>query len=388
MPPPSARALVLGGGIVGASTALELRARGWGVTLVDPAPLPAPLAESTDISKVVRADYGADLLYTELAERAIVGWRAWSAEAERPFFHETGVAFLRSSPMREGTFEGDSFRVLSGRGWALERLEGAAISRRFPAFHPDAMVDGYVNALGGFVEASAAVRWALAAARSRGVQVLPAAPVRGLARAPGRVLGARVGADLLEADLLVVATGGWTADLVPELAPLLSTVGQPVFHFSPVDGGPFTAPALPVFGADISTSGTYGFPLRAGVVKVARHGDGRAMHPGDVSARAVTEQELAGALAFLSRAMPALAAAPLAETRVCVYGQSADGHPVIAPSPAQSSLVVACGGSGHIFKFGPVLGGLVADAAEGKVVPRFAWRTEGSGTAPDAARAR
>lgn len=54
--------LIAGGGIFGVTAALELRARGHDVMLCDPGALPHPRAESTDISKVVRCDYGADLL--------------------------------------------------------------------------------------------------------------------------------------------------------------------------------------------------------------------------------------------------------------------------------------------------------------------------------------
>src|SRR5437764_12396778 len=51
---PRVHVLVRGAGIFGVTTALALRARGIDVTLVDPGPVPHPLAESTDISKVVR----------------------------------------------------------------------------------------------------------------------------------------------------------------------------------------------------------------------------------------------------------------------------------------------------------------------------------------------
>ena len=93
------RALVIGGGIFGVTAALALRGRGWRVTLMDPGPLPHPDAESTDISKVVRCDYGADLDYTELGERAIEGWQRWNASWTIPRYHETGVAFLTRAPM-------------------------------------------------------------------------------------------------------------------------------------------------------------------------------------------------------------------------------------------------------------------------------------------------
>ena len=62
--------VVVGAGIFGVTAALELRTRGWDVTVVDPGPVPRPVAASTDISKVVRMDYGADELYTAMSEAA------------------------------------------------------------------------------------------------------------------------------------------------------------------------------------------------------------------------------------------------------------------------------------------------------------------------------
>src|SRR5438552_13853062 len=66
-----ARIIVVGAGINGVTSAIELKKRGHRVVLVDPGPLPHPLAASTDISKAVRAAYGPDETYTELAERSI-----------------------------------------------------------------------------------------------------------------------------------------------------------------------------------------------------------------------------------------------------------------------------------------------------------------------------
>src|SRR6267142_93871 len=56
--------LVAGGGVFGITAAIELRKRGHAVRLLDPGPLPHPLAASTDISKVVRLEYGPDADWT------------------------------------------------------------------------------------------------------------------------------------------------------------------------------------------------------------------------------------------------------------------------------------------------------------------------------------
>ena len=82
------RVIVVGAGINGVTAAIELKKRGHGVVLVDPGPLPHALAASTDISKAVRAAYGADEDYTELAERSIRLWRKWNEEFGAELYHE------------------------------------------------------------------------------------------------------------------------------------------------------------------------------------------------------------------------------------------------------------------------------------------------------------
>ena len=71
-----------------------------------------------------------------------------------------------------------------------------------------------------------------------------------------------------------------------------------------------------------------------------------------------------------------LATSPIRKTRICVYCDTVDEHFWIAPHPERTNLVVATGGSGHAFKFAPLLGGWIADALEGKVVDRFRWRAD------------
>lgn len=58
--------VIVGGGIFGITAAIELKKRNYSVTVVDPEPLPNERASSTDISKLIRADYGSDEFYMEL----------------------------------------------------------------------------------------------------------------------------------------------------------------------------------------------------------------------------------------------------------------------------------------------------------------------------------
>ena len=184
----------------------------------------------------------------------------------------------------------------------------------------------------------------------------------------------------IKADRVVVAAGVWTPSLLPELNGFLRLSGQPILYFKPADPEPFRPPAFTPWGADIATTGWYGFPAnREGIVKIGVHGPGYAVSP-DAPRVPPEDGDEASCRAFLSHSLPGLADAPLHALKMCVYTDTFDGDFLISRHPEVEGLTVASGGSGHGFKFGPVLGGLIADCVEGIPNPyldRFAWRPMG-----------
>ena len=384
------KTIIVGAGINGVTAAIESKNRGHEVVLVDPGPLPHPLAASTDISKAVRAAYGPDEDYTELAERCIPIWRKWNEEFGVELYHETGVVFLRRQPMRPGDFEFESCRVLEKRGHTIERLDAAKIRERFPAFAPEYFRDGFFDPQAGYVESGRVVATLVARAKSLGVALWENAKVAALTEKDNRVNGIVLeSGGRIAADAVVIAAGAWTPYLLPFTRKFFRATGHPVFHFKPHDPDLFMPERFPFFGADIATTGYYGFPLNHGVVKIANHGPGREMSP-DSSQRAVTRDEEEAMRAFLRSTIPSLAAAPIVYTRICMYCDTHDGHFWIARDPARSGLVIATGDCGHGFKFAPVLGEIIADAIEGKSnrwLDKFRWRPEvQSGETKEAAR--
>ncbi|MBK8259352.1 MAG: FAD-dependent oxidoreductase [Polyangiaceae bacterium] len=357
---------VAGGGIFGITAAIALRERGYQVTVFDPGKLPHPLAESTDISKVVRMDYGADEAYLALMEEAMEGWDRYNARWPKPLYHPTGVMFLTRSSMAEGGFELESYRRLVRRGHACERLDEAEIRRRFPAWRGH--TDGYFNPTGGYAESGKVVVQLVREAVAAGVVIREDAQVTGIHSEGSKAAGLIVSGEVVKSDHVVVAAGAWTGALLPHLASEFRPVGQPVFHLVPEDPSLFRADRFPVFGADISRTGYYGFPVTEdGIVKIANHGAGRIVDPAGV--REVNSAEESALRAFVSETFPDLDGTRLAATRLCVYCDTHDGHFWIARDPDHEGLTVAAGGSGHAFKFAPVLGNLIADAMEGRERP-------------------
>jgi glycine/D-amino acid oxidase-like deaminating enzyme len=388
------RIIIVGAGINGVTAAIELKKRSHEVVLVDPGPLPHPFAASTDISKAVRAAYGADEDYTALAERSIKLWRQWNEEFGTELYHEVGVMFVRQRKIEWGDFEHESLKLLEKRGLKVARMDTPQLWKRFPAWNPELYKDGVLEIEAGYAESGRAVATLIDRAKSIGVELRTGSRFVCLDEDDDRVKGIVLEewhrSAVIPGDLVVMAVGAWTPYLLPFTRTFFRATGQPVFHLKPSKPEIYAPERFPVFGADITTTGYYGFPInRDGVMKIANHGPGREMSP-DSPNRVVTSEDETNLREFLASTFPTLADAPVVHTRVCMYCDTHDGHFWIARDPEREGLVVAAGDSGHGFKFAPVLGEIIADATEGKGNPllqKFRWRPEvrtGSGT--DAAR--
>ena len=370
--------LVVGAGIFGVTTALSLRSRGYSVTLIDPGPLPYPLAASTDVSKVVRMEYGSNRQYMRMVIRAIEGFHRWNDLFEETLYHETGVLVVAKDQLSDSEFIDGSYQMLLEEGQRPERLSAAEIRRRFPAWTTGAYVDGFYHARGGYAESGRVVGKLVEQAAAAGVDVRPGQTADQILLSGSRVqgMGTREGTTF-SADHTVLAAGSWTPWLLPELQPVMKATGHPIFHLKPKDPAPFTAPDFVVFLADTPRTGWYGFPmLREGIVKISRHGVGVTLHP-EHDERTVYEEDFAQLRIFLEDTFPALLDAEITYTRRCLYNDTLDEDFWIDHHPEKEGLSVATGGSGHGFKFGPVLGDLIADVVEDKPndwAQPFRWR--------------
>jgi sarcosine oxidase len=113
----------------------------------------------------------------------------------------------------------------------------------------------------------------------------------------------------------------------------------------------------------------YGFPMMSDVpgLKMARHGRGGVVDADTVS-REPTDADRAEVLRIAQTYLPA-GVGPTLSTRICLYTNSPDGHFIVDRHPASERAVVACGFSGHGFKFASVMGEVLADLATNGLTP-------------------
>ena len=380
--------IVVGGGVFGLTASVELARRQWDVVLLEAGKVPRAEASTTDVCKLVRVEYGDDVVYTELAEQSIVGWRAWNEVWDRPLYHETGVLFLTPAEMAPGSYELTSYDFLTGRGRSLERLDAAAIRKRYPVWQVSDLADGFFDPDGGWTESAEVASRLFAEATRVGVEVREETRVLGLDEGDGRIRGVRIAEGVLSADFVLVAAGAWTSVLLPHLEDVMWPSGHPVLFFAPQEPAHFAADVFPPWGSNVAKRGWYGFCAMAdGQVKIAHHGDGVRVHPDEP--RRVHPRWQSHFRDFLAQELPELAEAPIVGERLCLYSDTFDGHFWIDHDQERPGLVVAAGGSGHGLKFAPILGGLIADVVEGRrtdITSRFQARGLRKRTLGDAAR--
>ncbi|WP_108425341.1 NAD(P)/FAD-dependent oxidoreductase [Flagellimonas amoyensis] len=373
--------LVVGGGIFGVTAAVELARRKYKVGLLNPDSVPHHMAASTDVTKAVRMEYGSDREYFRMAERSIGLWREWNNFFGVKLYHEVGFLMLCKKSMESGDqrFEKYSYGELLDNGYDVEYLSASDIKTRFPAINAETYSEAIYNQVGGYANATLALTTLIGYAKELGVHIHEGQMVNGFDIVNNSVKGVKTsGNEKFGADHVVVAAGAHTPLLLPELQPYMKATGHPVFWLRPHDAKKFRGDRFPVFTADISNTGWYGFPYleEQGIVKIAKHSNGNTIDP-EMGDRQVTDIEVKEMRFFVRESFPELANAPLVYTRRCLYTDTLDGHFWIDNHPTVKGLSVSSGGSGHGLKMAPLLGPMAADVVEGKThefSSRYRWR--------------
>ena len=124
--------VVIGAGVFGSFTALKLLESGEQVTLVDAWGPGHSRASSGGESRVIRATYGDDAIYTRWVVRALEQWTAYEERWGTTLYHRTGGLWLVGD---DDASERAAVPHLRDAGVRFEELTAAEAGRRFPQIH-------------------------------------------------------------------------------------------------------------------------------------------------------------------------------------------------------------------------------------------------------------
>jgi sarcosine oxidase len=347
------RFVVLGAGVFGGSLAWRLAREGHDVVLVDQFEPGDPRATSGGETRLIRCSHGSDEQYVMSARRARTLWRELEEDTGEELFIECGVAWISHT---EDSWEARSEATLRKLGIPTERV--GPEENLLPGMDPEGVSFLLLEPEAGVLRAQRATEALAKAARSHGARI-----VRGRAEPDGTT--ARIGDEVLEADHIIWACGGWLGRLFPGVVDIRTT--QQDLYFFQAEREWRATPAWVDFEeamygtGDIDNLG----------IKVAPDEDGPYLDPdADLPpTRATTELR---AHEYLSWRFPGLALAPMRSSRSCRYELSADSHFISAEHPEHRSVWLFGGGSGHGFKHGPAMAEtLAATLTRGEQLPEI-----------------
>ncbi len=353
--------VVVGAGAFGVWTALKLRELGARVTLVDLYGPGNSRSTSGDETRGVRTSYANRDQWCSWASMAIERWKAFDAEwgptMGSPLFYTTGDLLMReawddSLEQVRLTFErnGIQYEVLDadelryrwpqisgeGVGTALHEVNAGVVRSRDAC---QRVSDVFLRK-GGSLRIGRAALGESAGGRLQNVTIEPGEP--------------------LSAEHFVFALGPWLPKAFPDLMGeriRISTMGHVYYFGTPPGDNRFAFPNLPSFGM----SGYTGWPTLPPDNRGLRirTGGSQADDP-DTSVRWIPEEHHERVRATLAERFPAMAEQPLVETRACHYEGSSTRNWFVDLHPGFENVWIAGGGSAEGFKFGPMLGDLIA----------------------------
>ena len=364
--------VVIGAGAFGGWSALYLRRAGTRVTLIDAWAPGNSRSSSGGETRVIRGTYGVDHLYTDLAARALQLWRSNERQWKRQFLHRIGVLWMAAG---DDTYERASLGALRAAKIQYERLSPRQLAKRWPQINFKEVDWAVFEPESGFLLARAACQavaeeFVREGGTFRQAAVLPEGLESGHCKELALSDGSR-----LRADAYVFACGPWMGQLFPHtIGAKIEATKQDVFFFGPPPGeSHYDDRHLPVW-ADHRNRFMYGIPgNQARGFKIADDTRGPAFDPTH-GERVIDPERLRIARDYMGFRFPGMKDAPLVETRICQYEQTADSHFIVDRHPRHERIWLLGGGSGHGFKHGPALGELVAELVlnEGEAPP--CWR--------------
>lgn len=375
--------IIVGGGIIGLSTAFEVAQleRGAGITVLERNRLGS--GTTSKATGGIRSQFSSEtnVRLALLSRERFAHWQA--IYGGNPRFVRIGYLFVTASEPQAALLRAGA-REQQRWGVEVSMLTAPELARTVPGMTTGDLRVGTFTESDGIADPGSATAALESACRRAGVELREGAEVQSVRLDTD---GATTGVTLtdgttLSADRVVVACGPWTA-------PLLATIGVSVpihpHHRQVYRTGPLSTwpPTIPLT-VDLDT----GLYCHSDGGAVVFGGGDRDTSPSfDDTARPSDAARLGDALI---KRWPQLGEAPITHTWAGLREMTPDDHGVVGELPGHPGLFVAAGFSGHGFMQAPAVGLMMAALATGSPPPvdasalhpgRFLRRTGGRDTA-------
>ncbi|MFG3558436.1 NAD(P)/FAD-dependent oxidoreductase [Micromonospora sp. NPDC047557] len=349
--PSSAEVVVIGGGIIGVSTAYHLAAAGVrDVVLLDAGALGG--GSTGKAAGGIRTQF-SDEINIALAVRSMELLKSFPQRfGQQIDLHQAGYLFLLDSPDSVAAFD-QSVRLQNDLGIPNRMITPAEARRLSPHIVTDGLLAAAYSPEDGYCTPESVVLGFATAARRHHAQLIPYCPATAIETAGGQIAAVRTPAGTIRTGAVICAAGAWSAQVGDWAGVTLpvAPLRRQVVYTEPMGGG---RPRVP-FTIDFGTTFYY-----------RDEGQGLLMgfsDPDEMTGfeQTPTDRWLPAMGRAMQRRAPALTGVGIAGGWAGLYEVTPDHNGLIGEAGGISRFLYAGGFSGHGFMMGPAVGEVLRD---------------------------
>jgi sarcosine oxidase len=362
--------IVIGVGSMGSSACYFLSQRGYKVLGLEQFDISHEFGSHAGQSRIIRKAYFEHSDYVPLLIKAYENWKQLEQDTGTKIYFRTGLVYYGSPehPVIKGVKTSAALYDIDVQAFDMSG------SRRFLPFQTPDHYDCLFEPDAGFLKPEKSIQLYVEQARKYGADIHVHEKVLSWTKA-GDGITVITDKNTYHCNKLVIATGAWAGKMIPSLANKIKITRQFVAWIKTKNEINFSINHFPcwLIADDVKPGAYYGFPLLptekfgapAGL-KLAHHHPNGITDPDHVN-RQTTKDDEENLEYFLHRYLPGEFLSFLT-TKICLYANTPDENFIIDKLPGyEDHVTIACGFSGHGFKFVSVVGEILADlAVDGK----------------------